>query len=283
MPPPHPPLHRNFPHTTRLPLLRRALTIQHCYPRLMNAFPTIYPTKRGQILPGGAPCCSLKHIWKSLRRRLDATRTSSILAVVPGLHTFCSHDSIFHHYSTHFWDLLRAQTIPRRVPGSHWCGCRSIRRDLSQRPQECDWRAICQCATLPCSNAIISRSGDFQSHPCCQSWVLHMYHYFSASHMSITIAIHQEHSNLSWAVYEQHRLYQPNLNSNSNPTPPLSRIKFLVIRWYRRHRGAFVLIPVVTRPQPRPRFSYPDHAQAYPALVFFFKGTWGATWLQIRG
>jgi hypothetical protein len=31
----------------------------------------------------------------SLQRRPDATRTSSSLAVIPGLHTFCSHHSIF--------------------------------------------------------------------------------------------------------------------------------------------------------------------------------------------
>jgi hypothetical protein len=39
---------------------------------------------------------------KSLQRRPDATRTSSILAVVPCPHTFYSHDIIFHHYSSHF-------------------------------------------------------------------------------------------------------------------------------------------------------------------------------------
>jgi hypothetical protein len=92
----------------------------------------------GKFCQGGAPCCSLKHIWKSLQRRPDATRKSSILAVVSGMHTFCSHDSTIHHYSTNFWDL-HAQTIPQRVPGSLWCVCRSIRQDLSRRPQECDY------------------------------------------------------------------------------------------------------------------------------------------------
>jgi hypothetical protein len=29
---------------------------------LTIAFPMIYPIKYDQILPGGAPCCSLKHI-----------------------------------------------------------------------------------------------------------------------------------------------------------------------------------------------------------------------------
>jgi hypothetical protein len=156
-PPPHPPLHPNVPHATRLPPPRCAITKQHCYPKLTITFPTIYLAKCGPILPGGAPCCSLKHIWKSLQRRPVATRTSAILAVVPGLHTFCSHDSTFHYCSTHLWDLLLSQTIPRHVQGCFWCVCRRIYRDLSRSPQERYWRAICQCATLPSSNAMISR------------------------------------------------------------------------------------------------------------------------------
>jgi hypothetical protein len=157
-------------------------------------------------------------------------RTSSILAVVPGLHIFCSRDSNFRHYSTHLWDILHAQTIPQRVPRSLWCVCRSIHQDISRCPQKHDWRAIWWCATLPCFNVMILRSGDFQSHPCHQSCVPHMYHYFYASHMLIPIDNHQERLNLSWAVCGQYILYQANPSSNPNPTPALSKIKFFVIR-----------------------------------------------------
>jgi hypothetical protein len=56
------------PSRARLPLLCCAMMKQHCYPRFTITFPMIYPTKCGHILPGGAPCCSLKHIWKYLLR-----------------------------------------------------------------------------------------------------------------------------------------------------------------------------------------------------------------------
>jgi hypothetical protein len=91
--------------------------------------------------------------------------------------------------------------------------------------------------------------------------------------MLILIAIHHERSNLSQVVYGQYRLYQPNLSSNLNPTPSLSTIKFIVIRYSRLHQGTFFHIPAITRPQPRPHLPYPGHAQAYPTLDSFFNGT----------
>jgi hypothetical protein len=45
------------------------------------------------------------------------------------------------------------------------------------------------CNLLVCDLAMISRLGDFKSHPCCQSGVSYTYHYFYASYTSIPIAI----------------------------------------------------------------------------------------------
>jgi hypothetical protein len=132
----------------------------------------IYPPKYSKLPPVGMPLCPPQHIW-----RPGVTRKSFIMAVDLGLHTSCEHDSNHHHYSTPFLDILATKTTPRCVPGHLWCVCRSICRDQSWCPQGHDRRAIYHCTT-PCTNAMISISGDFQSQSCYHTWVPHTCNYF---------------------------------------------------------------------------------------------------------
>jgi IS1 family transposase len=140
------------------------------------------------------------------KRNPNATKIWSFMAVAPCLHVFCAHDWVSNSTSL-FWDLLDALSAPERVP---WCThyiCKIIRRVWSRCHEEHDQRVNYRSVTMPSSSPKIIRSGDFQSPPCCQSFVPRTYHYLQLILVYIPIANLWERSCLFHTVSAQPTIY----------------------------------------------------------------------------
>jgi hypothetical protein len=141
---------------------------QHCCPRLMTAFPAIYPTKFGDSSWRSCMLMSSTAYPKfSLIAHPSQTGSCSHRPLLPilDLTSTCLGKSIHVPInSLSFWMHLSYHNV---FPDISYIFPQTISQDPSRCAQERMWHADCHWTSLPCYHHMISHTVDYTSLPSC--------------------------------------------------------------------------------------------------------------------